>query len=123
MGPLDGMTMAVTLRQHLPQLKEIFLEGNQLRDRGAEYMFRLLCDPENQITLLSMANNEIGYAKNNYTKGRAVKWLLRVLQSQEKNMNLLRLDLYQNDAFVAFEREIRRSAENRHQPVLVNLKK
>ena len=55
MGQLDGMCMAVTLRNQLSTLRELFVEGNQLRDRGAEYMFRLLCTEGNSITLMSLA--------------------------------------------------------------------
>ncbi|CAD7947401.1 unnamed protein product [Amoebophrya sp. A120] len=106
LGSLEGMAMAMTLR-FSRHLREIFLEGNRVSDRGAEMFFRLLCEPGNVVEMLSLANNDIGYARNNYVKGRAVKWLQRVLQLPEANPMLQQIDLYQNDAFVAFEREIR----------------
>jgi len=125
--PLEGMCMAMTLR-FSRFLREIFLEGNKIRDRGAEMFFRLLCEPGNVVEMLSLANNDIGYARNNYVKGRAVKWLQRALQLHDLNPRLQQVDLYQNSAFVAFEREIRVWVMGRPQsddimPLTVNVKR
>lgn len=103
---LDGMCIAMALRGN-EFLRELYLDGNRIRDRGAEMCFRLLCDMGNQIEVLSLVNNEIGYNRNNYVKGRSVKWLERALTMWDCNPRVYRIDLQQNDAFVAFEREIK----------------
>ncbi|CAD7975257.1 unnamed protein product [Amoebophrya sp. A25] len=127
LGPLEGMCMAMTLRMSR-FLREVYLEGNRIRDRGAEMFFRLLCEPGNVVEILSLANCDIGYARNNYVKGRAVKWLQRVLTLPDMNPRLTQIDLFQNAAFVAFEREIRVWVMTRPQtdevmPMEVNVKR
>lgn len=126
LGPVEGMCTAMALRG-VVNLREVYVEGNRIRDRGMEMFMRLLCEPGNVIEIMNLSDNEIGYNRNNYVKGRSIKWLERMLKSYKKNPRLSTLDLWGNDAFVAFEREVKVWQGDRPKetcaPLTINLRK